>query len=166
MDEGGERKIYLKPTHHSDRTVHWAGYPSWRQFSWLYLMAALVAGRAWLFWRFGLSGWMEWTVGAILLLGTAAIIRHWAHYEIGPAHLVVRNGYTGHEIGIVELIEVDRVEIRQGPIAALLGIGTVFALSDGQPVLRFRGVRDPEGIKRRIEIARKMAAHEAHVTVG
>ena len=109
---------------------------------------------------------MGWAVGAILLLGTAAIIRHWAHYEIGPAHLAVRNGYTGHEIGMVKLIEVDQVEIRQGPIAALLGIGTVLALSDGQPVLRFRGVRDPEGMKRRIERAIKTAEHEAHVTVG
>ncbi|MCS6302694.1 MAG: PH domain-containing protein [Nitrospira sp.] len=166
MDEGGERKIHLKPANHSDRIIHWAGYPSWRQFSWLYLMAALVTWRAWLFGRFGLSGWMGWAVGALLLLGTAAIIRYWAHYEIGPAHLVVRNGYTGHEIGRVKLIEVDRVEIRQGPIVALLGIGTVLALSDGQPVLRFRGVRDPEGMKRRIEIAIKMAEHEAHVTVG
>ena len=40
--------------------------------------------RAWLLWRFGFWGWMGWAVGAILLLGTAAIIRHEAHYEIGP----------------------------------------------------------------------------------
>ncbi|MDC8448825.1 MAG: hypothetical protein LV473_10745 [Nitrospira sp.] len=113
MDEGGERKIHLKPANHSDRIIHWAGYPSWRRFSWLYLMAALMTWRAWLFWRFGLPGWKGWAVGAIFLLGTAAIIRHWAHYEIGPAHLAVRNGYTGHEIGMVKLIEVDRVEIRK-----------------------------------------------------
>ena len=109
---------------------------------------------------------MGWAVGAILLLGTAAIIRHWAHYEIGPAHLIVRNGYTGHEIGRVTLTEVDRVEIRQGPIASLLGIGTVLAFSEGQPAIRFRGVRDPEGVKRHIEIAIRPAAYEAHVAVG
>lgn len=141
--------------------VLWSSYPSWRQFSWLYLMAGLVAWRALLFWRFEFSGWIGWTVGAIVLLGTAAIIRHWAHYEIGPAHLAVRNGYTGHEISTVELTEIDRVEIRQGLIASSLGIGTLVILSKGQPTLRFRGVSDPEGVKRRIEIAIQTAVHEA-----
>ena len=150
---------------HSNGTVVWTGYPSWRQFSWLYLMAGLVACRAWLFWRFGFSGWIGWTVGAVVLLGIAAIIRHWAHYEIVSARLVVRNGYTGREIGMVELTEVDRVEIRQGPIASLLGIGTVVALSNGQPALRFRGVSDPEGVMRRIEVAIRMAVHERRVSV-
>lgn len=142
-------------------SILWADYPSWRQFSWLYLMAGLMAGRAWLFWKFGFSGWIGWTVGAAVLLGTAAIIRCWAHYEILSTRLVVRNGYTGHEIVGVKLTEVEQVEIRQGPIASQLGIGTVVALSDGQPTLRFRGVSDPEGVKRRIEVARRMAAHES-----
>jgi len=137
-------------------SILWADYPSWRQFSWLYLMAGLVAGRAWLFWRFGFSGWIDWTVGAIVLLGAAVIVRHWAHYEISPARLIVRNGYTGHEISGVELAEVDQVEIQQGRIASLLGIGTVVALSNRQPTLRFRGVNDPEGVKQRIEIAIRM----------
>lgn len=139
--------------------ILWADYPSWRQFSWLYLMAGLVAGRAWLFWQFGFSGWTGWTVGAVVLLGIAAIIRYWAHYEILSAHLVVRNGYTGHEIVGVKLTEVEQVEVRQGSIAALLGIGTVVALSNGQPALRFRGVDDPEGVKRRIEVAIRMAVY-------
>lgn len=141
-------------------SILWADYPSWRQFSWLYLMAGLVAGRAWLFWRFGFSGWIDWTVGAIVLLGTAAIVRHWAHYEISPARLVVRNGYTGHEISTVELSAIDRAEIRQGAIASLLGIGTVVALSNGKSALRFRGVNDPEGVKRRIEIAIRTPVHD------
>ncbi|BFU90600.1 MAG: hypothetical protein NTAFB01_17870 [Nitrospira sp.] len=141
-------------------SILWADYPSWRQFSWLYLMAGLVAGRAWLFWRFGFSGWIDWTVGAIVLLGTAAILRHWAHYEISPARLVVRNGYTGHEISTVELSAIDRAEIRQGAIASLLGIGTVVALSNGKSALRFRGVNDPEGVKRRIDTAIRTPVHD------
>lgn len=144
----------------SDQAISWADYPSWRQFSWLYLMAGLVACRAWIFWRFELSGWIGWTIGAVVLLGIAAIIRRWAHYEILSTRLVVRNGYTGHEIGCVELTEVDQVEIRQGAIAARLGIGTVVALSNGQPRLRFRGVSDPEGVKRRIEMAIRMLTPE------
>lgn len=99
---------------------------------------------------------MGWAIGAVVLLGIAAIIRRWAHYEILSTRLVVRNGYTRHEIGGVELTEVDHVEIRQGVIASWLGIGTVVALSSGQPKLRFRGVTDPEGVKRRIETAIRM----------
>lgn len=92
----------------------------------------------------------------MVLPGIAAIIRRWAHYEIFATRLVVRNGYTSREISGVELAEVDQVEIRQGVIASWLGIGTVVALSNGQPKLRFRGVSDPEGVKRRIETAIRM----------
>ncbi len=141
-------------------SIFWADYPSWRQFSWLYLMAGLVAWRAWLFWRFGFSGWIYWAVGSIVLFGTAAIVRHWAHYEIGPTRLAVRNGYTGHEISKVELTHIDQVELRQGTIASLLGIGTVVALSNGKSALRFRGVNDPEGVKRHIETAIRMPVHD------
>lgn len=137
-------------------SILWSGYPSWRQFSWLYLMAGLVAWRGWLFWRFGFSGWIGWAVGAVVLLGVAVIIRRWGHYEILPTRLVVRNGYTGHEVRRMDFTEVEQVEIRQGPIASLFGIGTVVALSSRQPALRFRGVGDPEGVKRHIEVAIRM----------
>lgn len=142
-------------------SILWSGYPSWRQFSWLYLMAGLVAWRGWLFWRFGFSGWIGWAVGAVVLLGTAVVIRRWGHYEILSTCLVVRNGYTGREVGRMDFSDVERVEIRQGPIASLFGIGTVIALSSRRPTLRFRGVDDPEGVKRRIEVATRSTVQSA-----
>lgn len=142
-------------------SILWSGYPSWRQFSWLYLMAGLVAWRGWLFWRFGFSGWIGWAVGAVVLLGIAVVIRRWGHYEILSTRLVVRNGYTGREVGRMDFSDVEQVEIRQGPIASLFGIGTVIALSSRRPTLRFRGVDDPEGVKRRIEIAIRSTVQSA-----
>ncbi|MCC2643823.1 MAG: hypothetical protein K0S45_4236 [Nitrospira sp.] len=130
--------------------VLWSSYPSWRQFSWLYLMAALVAGRALLFWRFGFPGWSAWMAGAFVLLGTAALMRRWAHYTLTSDRLIVSNGYTGREISAVALGHVDGVLLLQGPIASLLGIGTVVVTSGGQQVLRFRGLSDPETVKERV----------------
>jgi membrane protein YdbS with pleckstrin-like domain len=123
-------------------------------------MAALTAWRAWLFWRFGVPGWGGWAFGSLALLGIAALIRHWARYEIFPTRLVVRNGYTGHEISQVELSQIDQVKIRQGKVASLLGIGTVVVLSGEQPALRLRGVNDPDEVKRRIESAIRTSAYD------
>ena len=133
--------------------VLWSSYPSWRQFSWLYLMAALIALRALLFWRFGFPGWSAWMAGALVLLGTAALLRRWARYELTRRRLVVRNGYTGRGIAAVALADVDDVLLRQGPIASLLGIGTVVVTSGGKHVLRFRGLSDPETVRQQIQQA-------------
>lgn len=91
--------------------------------------------------------------GAFALLGTAALMRRWAYYKLTHDRLIVSNGYTGREIGAVALAHVDGVLLRQGPIASLLGIGTVVATSGGQQVLRFRGLSDPETVKERVRQA-------------
>lgn len=140
------------------RTGHerivWESYPSWRQFSWLYLISLLVAWRAVLFRRFDLPGWEAWLGGALALLVCAAILRRWAHYELTPARVIVRNGYTGREIGAIGLERIREVEIRRGPIAKLLGIGTLVIKSDGERALRLRGVADPDVVKTRIDAIR------------
>jgi membrane protein YdbS with pleckstrin-like domain len=136
--------------------VLWSSYPSWRQFSWLYLISALVAWRALLFRRFDLPGWEAWLVGALALLIFAALLRRWARYEMTPTRLIVRNGFTGREIVQCPLSRIERVELRQGPVANLLGIGTLVIRSGGEPAIRFRGLRDPEAVKQRI-IAKAMA---------
>ncbi len=135
--------------------VLWSAFPSWRQFSWLYLISALVAWRAWLFRRFELPGWEAWLLGAMVLVGSAALLRRWARYELTPVRLVVRNGYTGRVISQCPLEQVDRIELRQGPVAGLLGLGTlVIKKSGGETVMRFRGLSDPQESLERIEKAK------------
>lgn len=132
--------------------ILWSGYPSWRQFSWLYLMSALVAWRAVLFRRLDLPGWEAWLLGSLALLAVAPLLRRWAGYELTPGSLIIRNGYTGRVITERRLTGNDRVEIKRGPIAAFLGLGTLVVTSDGDETgIRLRGLSDPEHIKQRIE---------------
>lgn len=50
--------------------------PSWRQFSRLYLIAALAACRALLLWRFGFLGWGS------LVGGRIGLTRHGGAYQV------------------------------------------------------------------------------------
>jgi membrane protein YdbS with pleckstrin-like domain len=124
-------------------------------------MSAAVAARALVFRRFDVQGWEAWLLGAGLLLVIAAILRQWARYEITADRLLVRNGYTGRVIADCSLSEVVSVDVRQGPIAAFLGIGTVVVMGQGDRVVRFRGLRDPDLLKQRIERARRSSGTTA-----
>lgn len=132
--------------------VVWRAFPSWAQFSWLYLLGALSALRGALFFRFGTGGWETWIVGAGILLICAGALRHWAHYTITRERITVRNGYTGREIQSIPLSDVDKVTVQQGVVADFFGIGTVLILARGSDrSLSLRGVRDPDEVKLRIE---------------
>lgn len=141
--------------HDPAEPVVWSSYPSWRHFSWLYLMSAAVAARGVLFRRFDMPGWEAWLLGAGLLLVTAAILRRWARYEMTPDRLLVRNGYTGRVIAQCPFSQVVNVDVRKGPIAALLGIGTLVIMGRRDRIVRFRGLAYPDFIKQRIESARR-----------
>ena len=130
----------------------WEAYPSRVQFSWLYLLSALSALRGAMFYRIGVGGWEMWMVGAGMLVGCAAILRRWAHYEITRDQIIVRNGYTGREIQSILLIDIREVMVRQGIIARFFGTGTLDIHSrTNDRLLSLRGVSDPEEVKIRIE---------------
>ncbi|MGD9730162.1 MAG: PH domain-containing protein [Nitrospiraceae bacterium] len=136
----------------SDRLVVWETFPSWAQFSWLYLMSALSALRGAMFHRFGLDGWEMWMIGAGLLLACAAVLRHWVHYELTRDQIMARNGYTGRAIQSILLSDIREVTIGQGFVGQFFGIGTLVIhsrLSDRE--LSLRGVDDPEDVKIRIQ---------------
>jgi len=135
-----------------DRLVVWETFPSWAQFSWLYLMSALSAFRAAMFHRFGLGGWELWMIGAGILLACAAVLRHWVHYELTRDQIMVRNGYTGRVIQSILLSDIREVTIRQGFVAQFFGIGTLVIQSrTSDRMLSLRGVCDPEEVKIRIQ---------------
>jgi membrane protein YdbS with pleckstrin-like domain len=132
--------------------VLWEGYPSWAQFTWLYLLAALTALRGALFFRFGLSGWEWWIVGGALLIVCAAILRRWARYELTIERVTMTNGYTGREIQSVPLSDVGKVSVRQGMVAGFFDIGTLAVQSKrADRLLMLRGIADPDHLKTRIE---------------
>jgi uncharacterized membrane protein YdbT with pleckstrin-like domain len=134
------------------RLVVWEAFPSWAQFTWLYLMSALSALRAALLYRFGVGGWEMWMIGAGVLLACVAALRRWAHYELTRDQIVVRNGYTGRVIQSILLSDIREVTIRQGFVAQFLGIGTLVIHSrTPDRMLSVRGVCDPEEVKIRIQ---------------
>ena len=135
-----------------EQRVVWEAYPSWGQFAWLYLLSTVSALRAALFFKFGVDGWEMWVIGSVILLGCAAILRRWAHYELTRDEIVVRNGYTGREIQSIQLNDVGEVDVQQGVIADFLGIGRVVVHPRSHDrLLSLRGVCDPEEIKIRIK---------------
>lgn len=132
--------------------VVWEAYPSWAQFSWLFLLSGLSALRGALFFRFGVSGWEMWMVGAGALIACAAALRRWAHYELTREQIAVRNGYTGREIESIALGDVREVTIQRGVVADFFGIGTlVIHPRTTERLLSLRGISDPDAIKIRIE---------------
>ncbi len=149
--------VQLIEKRESERSVVWESFPSWAQFSWLYLLSTLAVLRAALFYRFGVDGWEMWMIGAGILLACAALLRHWGYYELTRDQIRVRNGYTGHEIQSILLSDVCEVAVRQGFIAQFFRIGTLVIHSrTSDRMLSLRGVCDPEEVKIRIEtLARK-----------
>ena len=114
-------------TNAAELNLRWEAYTSWAHFSWLYLLSAVSALRSALFFKLGVDGWETWIIGAGILLACAAILRHWAHYELTDDQVTVRNGYTGREIQSIPLSDVGHVDIQQGIVADFFGIGTVLS---------------------------------------
>ena len=96
-------------------------------------------------------GWESWLGGTVVLLAIPVFLRRWAIYSITSLRLILRNGYTGREIAAMPLERVGEVSIKQGPIARVLGIGTVVVRdASGAEVFRFRGIAEPDVIRNRI----------------
>jgi len=137
-----------------DRQIVWETFPSWAQFSWLYLLSAFSALRGAMFFRYGIEGWEMWMTGTGILLVCAVILRRWAHYELTRERIIIRNGYTGREISSVPLADVRAVAVQQGLVADFFGIGTLtISSSSTDRLVSLRGIRDPEEVKIRIEAA-------------
>ena len=136
----------------TDQQIVWNAFPSWAQFSWLYLLSAFSALRGAMFFRYGIEGWEMWMTGTGILLVCAVILRRWAHYELTRERIIIRNGYTGREISSVPLADVRAVAVQQGLVADFFGIGTLtISSSSTDRLVSLRGIRDPEEVKIRIE---------------
>lgn len=135
-----------------EQQLVWEAFPSWAHFSWLYLLSVASALRGALFFKFGAGGWEMWMLGAGFLLACAALLRHWARYELAGDQVTVRNGYTGRDIQSIPLNEVGDVDIVQGVIADFFGIGTVLVHArSSDRLLSLRGVNAPDEVKVRIK---------------
>lgn len=147
--------------------IFWQAFPSWGQFSWLFLFSLLAAWRGILFLRVGMPGWEMWVVGSLLLLVVAAIIRKWAHYILTTNRIIIQNGYTGKAIDEVELKNIKTIEVSQGPVARFWGIGTIMIrCHDTGKEIRLRGVDDPEVVETKIRAQMSMTPSEPPLEEG
>ena len=131
--------------------ILWEGYPSWGQFSWLYLFSLWTGLRGLILIRIGASGWGMWIIGAGILLGLVVVLRYWAKYLLTSKRVLLRNGYSGKDMASVDFEMIKAVEVMQGPVASLLGIGTLLVrCQDSNRSLRFRGIKDPEVLESKL----------------
>jgi len=139
----------------SREVLRWEAYPSWAQFTWLYFFSLMAGLRGGLFLWLGVSGGKAWLGGAAILLVCAAFLRRWARYLLTSCRIIVQNGYTGREIQAVPINDIREVTIKQGPLARIMGIGTVVIRSaEGDREVALQGIRDPEVLQRRIQALR------------
>jgi membrane protein YdbS with pleckstrin-like domain len=122
---------------------------------WLYFLSLMSGLRGGLYLWVGVMGWEVWVAGAVILLACAATLRHWAQYRLTSQRVIMRNGYTGREIQAMAISDIREVTITQGPLAQLMGIGTLVLHSmSTDRLLSLRGISDPEVLKTRIAALR------------
>lgn len=136
--------------------VLWQTYVSWNQFAWLYLVSLLAALRGALLWQAAIPGSELWGSGAVAIVVVVLALRYWVRYEATSQRVLIKNAFTGREIQAMAIEHISATTIKQGPIAWLLGIGTiVFTSTQGDEVMQFRGVRDPESTLQHIQTVRR-----------
>jgi membrane protein YdbS with pleckstrin-like domain len=142
--------------HVASEPVRWCSFPSWKQFSWLFLFGAIAGLRALILLWAGEGGWSVWAGGAATLFVCIAALRNWAYYVVTSSRIVVRNGYTGKDIETLHLDDVADLSIEQGPVARFFDIGTI-VLQDrsGGQTLHLRGVTEPNVVRTRIDALKK-----------
>ena len=143
-------------TAEAEEPVLWQTYVSWNQFAWLYLVSLFTALRGALLWQAAIPGWEMWVIGAVALVIVTLALRYWVRYVATSQRVLIKNAFTGREIQAMAIENISEATINQGPIAWLLGIGTiVFKSTRGDEVMQFRGVRDPESTLQHIQTVRR-----------
>jgi len=140
----------------AQETGSWQTYVSWNQFAWLYLVSLFAALRGILLWQADMPGGEIWGMGAMALGAVAFLLRYWVRYVATSQRVLIINAFTGREIQAINWEHVSEMEIKQGLIDWILGIGAiVFKSTRGDDVMQFRGIGDPEATLREIRTVRR-----------
>lgn len=138
----------------STETIIYQGRPSWLNYLWLYGLGLII-----LVFLIAISkqGQKEsfLILGFLCLLITiilSAIFRWRYLFTITDNWVVMREGLIARNTNEMRLNHIRAINVRQGVIERILGIGTVIFLSaaEGEAAVIFKGIRDPHGVKERI----------------
>ena len=79
------------------------------------------------------------------------------HYEVSSQRLKHREGILFRKLDRIELIDIDDVVYRQGPIQAIMGVGniTIKSSDSSHPVLDMYGIANIREIADLIDDARR-----------
>jgi membrane protein YdbS with pleckstrin-like domain len=105
-----------------------------------------------------------WTVAALTILGWLSLLAVMVYrklcwyYEVTNQRLKHREGILFRKNDRIEMIDVDDVTFRQGPIEALMGVGNIIVKSSdaSHPELRLRGIANVRQISNLIDNARRV----------
>ena len=134
MNEAGEAIVYQ-------------GRPSWLNYIGLY-----VAGIA-LFSLLSLAGRSRGGIFALcFMLGVSAIFRFRYLFTCTEQRIITREGLVARNTNEMQLRHIRAINVRQGVIERILGIGTIIFISavERDATVVFKGIWDPQGMKERI----------------
>jgi uncharacterized membrane protein YdbT with pleckstrin-like domain len=130
-----------------DDAIIYRGRPSWLNYIGFYLVGLMI---------FMISvSVRNIGVGLLLLflcIGSAAIARYRYQFTITKGSIVMRVGLIARNTNEIQLRHIKAINVRQGIVERILGIGTVIFISaaEGEAAVVFKGIRDPLGVKERI----------------
>lgn len=107
------------------------------------------------------SGWLVILVGlGLMWLGMAATYayrRLSVHYRLSTQRLITESGILWRTVDRVELIDIDDVTYRQGPVERLFGVGSILVSSSDRttPELTLPGIEEVREVADTIDDARR-----------
>ena len=128
-------------------TFIYQGRPSWLNYIGFYLIGLVL---------FVLSI-SDRNVGAgltllLLSVGSAAISRYRYLFTVRKDSIIMRVGLIAKNTNEMQLRHIRAINVRQGIIERILGIGTVIFISaaESEAAVVFKGIREPNRVKERI----------------
>lgn len=135
-----------------NETIIYQGRPSWLSYLWLYgigvitfvLLIGVIPQR--------IYGFIIGFIFLLIAITVSAILRWRYFFTITDNWVIMREGLIARNTVEMQLRHIRTINVRQGIIGRILGIGTVIFLSaaEGETAVVFKGIRDPHGVKERI----------------
>lgn len=130
-----------------NENIHYQGRPSWLNYIGFYLIGLVLL-------MLSIST-QNITAGLILLLlsvGIAALLRYRYLFSITNDSIIMRVGLIARDTNEMQLRHIRAINVRQGIIERILGIGTVMFISaaETEAAVVFKGISGPYGVKERI----------------
>jgi uncharacterized membrane protein YdbT with pleckstrin-like domain len=130
-----------------DETIVYQGRPSWLNYYLLYVIGIIL---------FGFLVNVGEIIGGffvlLIVLGLAAILRYRYLFTVTKNRIISREGLIAKNTNEIQLKHIRALNVKQGIIGRLLGIGTIeiSSAAGGGVEVMFKGIRDPHGVKENI----------------